>query len=225
MNQIFIDEFIKELNANISNNYNIVADAFENDYKWPEVDSVRSEICKCIICGFYQAAITLTNHLLESVLKKALIINESAKNKTEQSDITDVFDEATKKYANKDLDFTINQACRKGLIDKDEKHTLHKFREQYRNAFSHADPQKTFKGISIPATKFTTNDLHYPEEFFKRVFEDKPITHLYAENNIIIQALTQNIKAQKEAVPYFLTIDRIVRNLCTKLFKTRMNRT
>lgn len=225
MNPIFIDEFIKELNANISNNYNIVADAFENDYKWPEVDSVRSEICKCIICGFYQAAITLTNHLLESVLKKALIINESAKNKTEQSDITDVFDEATKKYANKDLDFTINQACRKGLIDKDEKHTLHKFREQYRNAFSHADPQKTFKGISIPATKFTTNDLHYPEEFFKRVFEDKPITHLYAENNIIIQALTQNIKAQKEAVPYFLTIDRIVRNLCTKLFKTRMNRT
>ena len=225
MNPIFIDEFIKELNDNISNNYQTVEYAFENEYRWPEVDSVRSEICKCIICGFYQAAITLTNHHLESVLKKALIINESSKNKTEQSDITNVFDEATKKYANKDLDFTINQACRKGLIDKDEKHTLHKFREQYRNAFSHADPQKTFKGISIPATKFTTNDLHYPEEFFKRVFEDKPITHLYAENNIIIQALTQNIKAQKEAVPYFLTIDRIVRNLCTKLFKTRMNRT
>lgn len=225
MNQIFIEKFIKELNTNISNNYNIVADAFENDYLWPEVDPVRNEICKCIICGFYQASVTLTNHLLESVLKKALIINEASKNKTEQSDITNVFDEATKKYANKDLDFTINQACRKGLIDKDEKNTLHKFREQYRNAFSHADPLKTFKGISIPATKFTTSDLHNPEEFFKRVFEDKPNTHLYVENNIIIQGLTQSIKAKNEAVPYFLTIDRLVRNLCTKLFKTRMNRT
>ena len=30
MNQIFIEKFIKELNANISNNYNIVADAFYN---------------------------------------------------------------------------------------------------------------------------------------------------------------------------------------------------
>lgn len=225
MNSIFIDEFIKELNANISNNYQTVEYAFENDYKWPEVDPVRNEICKCIICGFHQAAITLTNHLLESVLKKALIINESSKNKTEQSDITNVFDEATKKYANKDLNFTINQACQKGLIDKDEKNTLDKFRKQYRNAFSHADPQKTFKGISIPSTKFTTSDLHNPEEFFKRVFEDKPTTHLYAENNIIIQGLTQSIKAKNEAVSYFLTIDGIVRNLCTKLFKTRMNRT
>ena len=46
MNQIFIEKFIKELNTNISNNYNIVADAFENDYLWPEVDPVRNEICK-----------------------------------------------------------------------------------------------------------------------------------------------------------------------------------
>lgn len=130
MNQIFIDEFIKELNANISNNYQTVEYAFENEYRWPEV----------------------------------------------------------------------------------------------RNAFSHADPQKTFKGISVPATKFTTSDLHNPEEFLKRVFEDKPNTHLSAENNIIIQGITQSIKAKQEAVPYFLTIDGIVRNLCTKLFKTRMNR-
>lgn len=71
MNPIFIDEFIKELNANISNNYQTVEYAFENDYKWPEVDPVQNEICKCIICGFRQAAITLTNHLLEYVLKKA----------------------------------------------------------------------------------------------------------------------------------------------------------
>lgn len=225
MNQTILENFIEELNANIRNNYDTVADVFENEYGWPEVDSVRSEICKCLICGLYQAAITLANHLLESVLKKALIIDESAKNKTEQSDITNVFDDATEKYANKNLDFTINQACRKGLINKEEKNILHGFREQYRNAFSHADPQKTFSGISIPATIFTTKDLDNPEEFFKKAFTNKPNVTLSAENNVIIQGLVQRIKAKQEAVHYFLAIDGIIRNLYLKLFEASRNKT
>ena len=103
MNPTIFDNFIAELNANIRNNYNTIAEAFENEYGWPEVDSVRSEVCKCLICGLHQAAITLTNHLLESVLKKALIIEESAKNKTAHSDITNVFDDATSQFASKNL--------------------------------------------------------------------------------------------------------------------------
>jgi hypothetical protein len=225
MNPIFIDEFIKELNANISNNYQTVEYAFENEYQWPEVDPVRNEICKCILCGFNQAAITLTNHLMESALKKALITYESRENKIEQHDITNIFDDATKKYANKNLEFTIKQAYNNGLITNEEKEILDKYRKQYRNAFSHADPQKTFAGISTPVIVFTTNDLNENDEFFKRVFEDKPNTHLYAENTIIIQGIIQSIIAGNEAIPYFLALDGIVRNLCTKLFKTRMNRT
>lgn len=224
INQTIINNFISELNTNIRKNYNTIAEAFENEYGWPEVDSVRSEVCKCLICGLYQAAITLANHLLESVLKKALIIDESAKNKTEQSDITNVFDDATEKYANKNLDFTINQACRKGLINKEEKNILHGFREQYRNAFSHADPQKTFSGISIPATIFTTKDLDNSEEFFKKAFANKPNVTLSAENNVIIQGLVQRIKAEQEAVHYFLAIDGI-RNLYLKLFEASRNKT
>lgn len=218
MNQDPFEKFIKELNDNIKNNYQTVAYAFENEYGCPEVDSVRSEICKCIICGFYQAAITLTNHLLESVLKKALIIYESAKNKMEQSDITNVFDDATKKYGPSDLAFTINQACQKGLITKEEKKILHKFRKQYRNAFSHAEPQKTFTGISIPARIFTTDHLNNPEEFLNSIFADKPNTILSVENCIITQGFMQSIKAEKESLPYFLIVDGIVRNLCSKLF-------
>lgn len=158
------------------------------------------------------------------MLKKAVIIDESAKNKTEQNDITNVFDDATKKYANKNLDFTINQACRKGLVTKEEKELLHKFREQYRNAFSHADPQKSFSGISTLATILTTKDLDNPEEFIKKAFADKPNVTLSAENNVIIQGLIQSIKAEQEAVSYFLTIDGIIRNLCSKLFDAGRNK-
>lgn len=220
-----LNGFIQQLIVNIDVNYPLISEAFENEYGWPEVDSVRSEVCKCLICGFYQAAITLTNHLLESVLKKTLIIDESAKNKTEQSDVTNVFDDATEQYANKDLDYTINQACRKGLITKKDKKLLHIFRERYRNAYSHADPQKTFSGISIPATIFTTKDLDNPEEFFKKAFTNKPNVTLSAENNVIIQGLVQRIKAEQEAVHYFLAIDGIIRNLYLKLFEASRNKT
>lgn len=221
MNPIFIDEFIQELNDNISNNYQTVEYAFENEYRWPEVDSVRSEICKCIICGFNQAAITLTNHLMESALKKALITYESRENKIKQHDITNVFDDATKKYANKNLEFTIKQAYNNGLITNEEKEILDKYRKQYRNAFSHADPQKTFAGISTPVTVFTTNDLNENDELQEKIFTDKPKTTLSAENNIIFQGIIQSIIAVNEAIPYFLALDVIIRNLCSKLFISR----
>lgn len=58
MNQTFFERFIEELNANFSKNYSSIAEVVDNEYRWSEIDSVRSEICKCIICGFNQAAIT-----------------------------------------------------------------------------------------------------------------------------------------------------------------------
>lgn len=211
-------EFIERLHSNIYNNYDSVAYAFENNYGWPEVDPVRSEICECIICGFYQAAITLTNHLLESVLKKALIIAISVKNKTEQNDIVNVFDDASAHFAKENLYNNIEQAYKVGLITDAEKDTLHNCRDNYRNAFSHADPRKTFSGISVPAKIFTTKDLDNPDEFFKRVFTDKPNIALSAENNVIVQGLVQSIKAEQQATQYFLTIDGVIRNLYSKLF-------
>ena len=224
MNQTYFDNLIEELNTNIPNNYGIVAEAFENEYGWPEVDPVRNEVCKCLICGLHQAAITLTNHLLESVLKKALIIDESVKNKTEQCDITNVFDDATVQYAGENLCKNIERAYTIGLITEKEKETLHNCRKNYRNAFSHADPRKTFAGNSTPATILTTKDLDNPEVFFKKVFADKPNTTLSAENNVIIQGLIQSIKAEQEAASYFLTIDGVIRDLCSKLFDVNRNK-
>ena len=111
------------------------------------------------------------------------------------------------------------------LLTKKDKKLLHIFRERYRNAYSHADPQKTFSGVSIPATIFTTKDLDNPEEFFKRAFTDKPNVILSAENNVIIQGLMQSSKAEDEAMDYFLTTDGMIRNLCSRLFDIERNRT
>jgi hypothetical protein len=69
-----INQFIDELNQTIAPNYQITKEIFNREYGYPELDPLRDEICKCLICGLYQAAITLTNHLLESSLKKCLAI-------------------------------------------------------------------------------------------------------------------------------------------------------
>ena len=43
MNQTFFERFIKELNANFSKNNSSIAEVVDNEYRWPEIDSVRSE--------------------------------------------------------------------------------------------------------------------------------------------------------------------------------------
>jgi hypothetical protein len=215
MNKSLFDNFVEELQNNIRNNYHLVINAFEQEYGWPEVDPIRNEICKCIICGFHQASITLTNHILESALKKALIIEYSAKNKTECCNINSVFDEATAIYADKDLEYTINQTCRKGLISKEEKKLLRKYKEQFRNAFSHADPQKIFSNIYIPAAIVTTANSESSNGYTK-----KSSINLLAENNVPIQGIVQSIKAEQQSIYYFLSVDKIIRNMHLKLFDT-----
>ena len=69
----------------------------------------------------------------------------------------------------------------------------------------------------------TTKDLDNPEEFFKRALNDRPSVTLSAENNVIIQGLVQSIKAEQEATSYFLTIDGVIRDLCSKLFDVNRN--
>lgn len=54
-------------------NYPAIRFAFQEHYDTPELDTWRHEVCLCIFFGLYQAAITATNHLLESFLKYALV--------------------------------------------------------------------------------------------------------------------------------------------------------
>lgn len=76
-----LEQFVNELNVSINGNYELIKNNFNIEYGHPELDPLRSEICKCIICDLHQAAITLTNHLLESSLKKCLVMKYSINNK------------------------------------------------------------------------------------------------------------------------------------------------
>jgi len=89
------------LNSTLSDNYNKIEDIFNSRYNYPKLDSVRNEICKCLICNLNQAAITLTNHLLESSLKMCLAIRHSNENKSSEAQIDELFNPTCSKTASK----------------------------------------------------------------------------------------------------------------------------
>jgi hypothetical protein len=60
-------------------NYLLVRESYRTEYNFPELDPVRNEVALCLVFGLPQAAITLTNHLLESLLKFALIYDHAIK--------------------------------------------------------------------------------------------------------------------------------------------------
>jgi len=201
---------IDKINLHIQQNYSSIHHIYINEYNYPELDSVRDEICKCIIFGLNQAAITLTNHLLESALKKCLIYNYTIKNKQlGKNDLEEIFKEGISKYDNEksDLSKSINAACTNGLITKKQKSILHHFREKYRNSYSHASSQKTFGNLKIPGKLISSVN-----ETFKPTENNLTVTDIP-----IIQGIVQSIIASNDSLPYFNSVDEIIRDVLNKL--------
>lgn len=155
-----INEIIRSRFESIDRHYLSVRDAYKNHYDWLELDPLRHEISLCIIFGLCQAAITLTNHLLESLLKYVLMTKHFLSSKKAEREVKapivtfliERYEEGRKLYEAANLSETINRACTSGLITKEQKRCLHQFREQFRNAYSHSDKRKTFGESTVPVT-------------------------------------------------------------------------
>ncbi len=175
-----------------------------NNYRFklcnPEYDSIRNEICVCLIIGLDQASITLTNHLMEKFFKLSLINQQINYSKIQDlKNLAQKYKQSKKDYNDKDLFYNINRACSEGIITKSEKQMLHKFRNDFRNAFSHADMDKTFKNATgfFALGKFSGA---LPTEFAELKIADVPP----------LQGLFQQNMAKQNAISYFLFIDEII---------------
>lgn len=181
----------------------------ENGYVLPELETLRAETCYCIIHGQWQAAMCLTNILLEAFLKLALIYSNTDQPEEEVSPLTRLrnsLSNPVQKYMQMKLNDTINIACKQGLIDNESKEMLHDFRKRFRNAFFHADMQSMFGDQTTPVTgiDFETRDIEH---------EDIPI---YSLPLLFGEALWQN--AQANAIPYFKEVDGLIRETLPKVF-------
>lgn len=134
-----IGQLVKYLNICIPAYYKLVRNIFENPYDYATLDPIRNEICKCIICGLFQASITLTNFLLERSLKHCLSVGYIKENKRENINLDRTWIERITTYDKLELGDTINRACTQGLITKEQKNQLKDFKIKFRNPYSQAN--------------------------------------------------------------------------------------
>jgi hypothetical protein len=214
-----VNHIIGSRQVHIIKNYPLIQDAYQSHYNDPELDPLRNEICLCLIFGFYQAAITLTNHFLEWLLKYSLMVADSRtaddeiakvqENPPRVQEIIDHFEDARKTYESANLSSNIDAAFGIDLVTKKEKETLHRIREDFRNAMSHADKGKTYPGTTITSTAIRMADgkleLGRPETI--------PLAHL-----LIGQGIAQAEWAEANALDYFLYMDAIARRILTRLY-------
>jgi len=198
------------------NNYHRVKEAYEKPYSMPELDPLRHEITLCLMFGLHQAAITLTNHLIEWFIKLILIYNHSIanekpidKSKNIVDNLEEHFSGGIKNYINKDMSDTIRAAKSLGLLTKDQWRELDKIREDFRNAFGHADSSKIFKDSEIGLTGVSIADDKFKAD------ENKSVK---ISNVPIIQGSLKIKFAESNAIPYFLYIDELIRSTLLKLF-------
>ena len=150
--QIFEESFMNLLNKNflsLSKYFEFKLEVF------CEFDTLIFEINKCLILELDRASITLTNHLLERLLKLALIHSESGIDAIPVEKWNASFYEPNKKYGKITLGNSIEKCKKIDLITEQEKNMLFGFvREFMRNGFSHADSSKILASLPDESKMF-----------------------------------------------------------------------
>lgn len=150
--EVFEKAFIDKLNKNFQSR----SKYFDFDfYVFSELGGTVFEINKCLIHEFYRSSITLTNNLLERLLKLSLIYNEAGIGPKPVEDWSSAFEEPNTKYSSIPLGNSIEKCRKFNLITENEKVFLFDtIRELMRNGFSHADSTKILNGIPDEMTMF-----------------------------------------------------------------------
>ncbi|NMB52031.1 MAG: hypothetical protein GX999_06875 [Bacteroidales bacterium] len=204
-------QFVDELNDKFSNNLSKIETQFNDEYGWPEFDPLRDEIAKCLICDLCQAAITLTNHLLENFLKTMLIYQEAIQRNgnTKPMDLL-TFRPSIDKFDGQALFKTLEQAKSKGLISNDQWELLDKYRNDFRNAYSHAEKKKIFKDKTVGTNLIKVENEHLN-------LSDSAQTLLI--NLPFGQGIAQVILSKEIAFDYFISVDNIIRDVLNRFGK------
>lgn len=131
---------------------------------------IIEEICTCFYLQKNMAAVTLTNHLLESAIKFALVFKEgNGKIFDDPAKMDTLFEKECKMYMYEDMGKNIGTLCAKGMITKDQKKRLIQFKNLYRNAYSHASNNAFVEHASTPIAILDSSNPDYIENKKVRV--------------------------------------------------------
>ncbi|HEY5122643.1 MAG TPA: hypothetical protein VIK14_02795, partial [Ignavibacteria bacterium] len=134
----------------------------------------------CLILELDKATITLTNYILERLLKLALIHQEVGIGSIPIEKWNSVFEGPNQKYSSLTLGDSINQCKKHKIITQSEKDFLfNTVRELMRNGFSHADAGKILKDIPENTVGFYASFTN-PSEIKQVELNQKTISPLQA---------------------------------------------
>jgi hypothetical protein len=195
--------FEKGFNEKLYKNYPELSKYFEFKLEiFFELQTMIYEINKCLILEFHRATITLTNHLLERLLKIALIYNEVGVGPIPTDQWNSVFEEPNKIYGSIDLGNSIEKCKKLGLISAEEKVILFDtIRDLLRNGFSHADSSKILSNLPNDSKAFEGNLLN-PTDIKEVTINQKVIPFL--------QALQMENFAKTTAKDYFDFVFKLI---------------
>lgn len=176
-----------------------------------ELKTIVSEISHCLLLELYNSAITLTNHLLERLLKLSLINLEVGINSTPIEEWNSIYEAPYRKYHSITLGNSIEQCRKNKIITIEEKDFLFDvIREQMRNGFSHADFSKILEEVpdTIETYGATFDD---PTNLKKNEVNPKIIPFLET-------LLIENF-AKENAVEYFVYVLSLIERIEQRLIE------
>jgi hypothetical protein len=207
----------RNFTTNLNNNYSKVFKYLEPRFEvFCEFDHVIYEINNCLIMQLNKASITLTNYLLERLLKLALIYNEAGIGPVQDlNDLDAKFKEPNRKYGSILLNESIKRCKESDLITDGEEIILDKkIRDLLRNGFAHADSKKILKDLPDESKM-------YQGSFSNPNSELKEIT-LNTKINPTFQAIHMDDYATANALPYYDFVFNLI-GLIEKRLKDKAN--
>jgi hypothetical protein len=111
-------------------------------YLFAEQKILIDENLDCLLIGLNQASIVTTNHLMERMLKVALIKFHTMHFSVGDPELQTKLGEAKQKYDGKYLFESIKNAFDRKIINEEEKKELLEFKDKFRNPYSHAEISK-----------------------------------------------------------------------------------
>lgn len=197
--EIFEKSFIENLNKNfpeLSKNFDFDLEVFS------ELNTILFEINKCLLLEFNRAAITLTNNLIERLLKLALIYQEVGIGSKPIDKWTEIFSEPNKKYGQLKLGNSIELCKKDNLITEKEKQILFDhIRVLMRNGFAHADSSEIMADFPNDSLGFQAS-LSNPRDIKEVRMDYKVIPFM--------QELQMENFAKENSKPYFEFIFKLI---------------
>ncbi|TRX35860.1 hypothetical protein FNW52_10250 [Flavobacterium sp. ZT3R18] len=202
------DRLVKEFNEGLDKNYDDLKEYlfFYNVTIFKELESNIFQNIQCLIVNAYSASITLTNLILERLLKLTLIQNEIGLDPVRIEDWNETYKE-THRYSKMILNETIKLCHERNLINDEQEEYLTDMRNQFRNGFSHYDPTK------ILIDHKETAEVHFSNENPEKAYD----IEVNMKQIPVLQYYYVKQFARENALQYFDYVFHLIRSIEKKL--------